>query len=270
MEPKLTHNLTPKATRTSGPYLETNFDQEPKSMNRAYIVIVAFAFVIGVLVTLQITQMTSRNSNTVAAGSSASGATANPEVVTRAAGVGLLTTADPTADPEAFEATNAVLLGLTAPEAPAAPTATAAEIEIADAVLAGRSDAEIARLLSVAAQSGLIDVPENLVTPTGAVDTRSLLFSIVEKATGELHTAPVVDPSDQGEGVEVRVIQQATGEQQFTFYTVSSGDSLAAISLRFYGSTYQYDIIFEANRDVLTSPDRIRVGQRLTIPTLDV
>jgi len=49
-------------------------------------------------------------------------------------------------------------------------------------------------------------------------------------------------------------------------YEVAPGDSLSKIARRFYGDANQYKRIFEANRDQLQDPDRIRVGQRLRIP----
>ena len=49
-------------------------------------------------------------------------------------------------------------------------------------------------------------------------------------------------------------------------YTVEAGDSLAYISLKFYGRPGAYGRIFEANRSVLRSPNEIKIGQRLIIP----
>lgn len=49
-------------------------------------------------------------------------------------------------------------------------------------------------------------------------------------------------------------------------YTVQSGDTLSKISKQFYGDAGQYQRIFEANRDKLSDPDKIQVGQTLTIP----
>lgn len=56
----------------------------------------------------------------------------------------------------------------------------------------------------------------------------------------------------------------AAAEQR---YTVVSGDTLSAISKRFYGDAKKYHKIFEANRDILTDPDHIKPGQSLRIPT---
>ncbi len=49
-------------------------------------------------------------------------------------------------------------------------------------------------------------------------------------------------------------------------YTVRPGDTLGKISQRFYGSTRRYMDIYEANRNVLSSPSRVEVGQVLVIP----
>ncbi|MBP1648300.1 MAG: Peptidoglycan-binding LysM [Bacteroidetes bacterium] len=49
-------------------------------------------------------------------------------------------------------------------------------------------------------------------------------------------------------------------------YTVQSGDSLSKIAKRFYGDAKLYPKIFEANRDQLSDPDKIRVGQSLKLP----
>jgi LysM repeat protein len=49
-------------------------------------------------------------------------------------------------------------------------------------------------------------------------------------------------------------------------YTVQSGDSLSKISKQFYGNANDYMKIYEANRDKLNDPDKIRPGQELVIP----
>lgn len=49
-------------------------------------------------------------------------------------------------------------------------------------------------------------------------------------------------------------------------YTVKAGDTLSKIAKEFYGNANDYNKIFEANKDQLSSPDRINVGQELKIP----
>ena len=49
-------------------------------------------------------------------------------------------------------------------------------------------------------------------------------------------------------------------------YEVVSGDNLTKIAKREYGDAKHWKLIFEANRDILKDPDKIRVGQKLKIP----
>lgn len=49
-------------------------------------------------------------------------------------------------------------------------------------------------------------------------------------------------------------------------YTVKAGDTLTKISKQFYGDPHEYMRIFYANRGELNDPDKIKVGQQLTIP----
>lgn len=53
---------------------------------------------------------------------------------------------------------------------------------------------------------------------------------------------------------------------QSQFHTVVSGDTLWKISKKYYGKGSRYPEIFEANRPMLTHPDKIYVGQVLRIP----
>ncbi|MEO0412058.1 MAG: peptidoglycan-binding protein LysM [Pseudomonadota bacterium] len=54
------------------------------------------------------------------------------------------------------------------------------------------------------------------------------------------------------------------------FYTVVRGDTLGKIAKAHYGNAMKYPVIFEANKPMLTDPDRIYPGQVLRIPPLAV
>jgi nucleoid-associated protein YgaU len=58
-------------------------------------------------------------------------------------------------------------------------------------------------------------------------------------------------------------------EPEATFYTVKSGDTLGAIAKTHYGNAMKYPVIFEANKPMLTDPNKIYPGQVLRIPPLD-
>lgn len=62
---------------------------------------------------------------------------------------------------------------------------------------------------------------------------------------------------------QVKTSAPAAGSQ---FYTVKSGDTLSAISKQVYGNANLYNKIFEANKPMLKSPDKIYPGQVLRIP----
>ena len=50
--------------------------------------------------------------------------------------------------------------------------------------------------------------------------------------------------------------------------TVEPGDSLAAYATAFYGDTLLYRSIYSANRDILSDPNLLELGQVVTIPYL--
>lgn len=50
------------------------------------------------------------------------------------------------------------------------------------------------------------------------------------------------------------------------FHTVAKGDTLSAIAKKYLGNANRYTEIFEANKPMLTHPDKIYPGQVLRIP----
>jgi nucleoid-associated protein YgaU len=58
----------------------------------------------------------------------------------------------------------------------------------------------------------------------------------------------------------------AAGAPAAKTYTVKPGDTLSAIAKEHLGSAGAYMKIFEANKDQLTDPDKIKPGQVLRLP----
>ena len=58
-------------------------------------------------------------------------------------------------------------------------------------------------------------------------------------------------------------------EPEAQFHTVVSGDTLGKIAKNYYGNAMKYPLIFEANKPMLTDPDKIYPGQVLRIPHMD-
>jgi nucleoid-associated protein YgaU len=69
---------------------------------------------------------------------------------------------------------------------------------------------------------------------------------------------PTAAPSDDADADEEAVV----------FYPVEKGDTLSAIAKRLYGDANKYPKIFEANRPMLSHPDKIYPGQVLRVPPL--
>jgi LysM repeat protein len=72
-----------------------------------------------------------------------------------------------------------------------------------------------------------------------------------------------------GGGTQPSQAAQATGTAaggMLQTYTVQAGDTLSKISQEIYGNPGQYMKIFEANKDQLSDPNKIRTGQVLKIP----
>ena len=68
-------------------------------------------------------------------------------------------------------------------------------------------------------------------------------------------------------GASSQAIPQPTpAKASIKTYTVKSGDTLGEIAKRELGSASKYMEIFNANRDQLSDPDKIKPGQVLKIP----
>lgn len=60
----------------------------------------------------------------------------------------------------------------------------------------------------------------------------------------------------------------AANAPEAAFHTVEKGDTLWAVSEKAYGNGAKYQAIFEANKPMLSHPDKIYPGQVLRIPAL--
>ncbi|MBK5260826.1 MAG: LysM peptidoglycan-binding domain-containing protein [Thermoanaerobaculia bacterium] len=58
----------------------------------------------------------------------------------------------------------------------------------------------------------------------------------------------------------------AAAAGQAKMHTVKKGETLTHIAQSYYGKASEYKKIFEANRDKLTDPDKIKEGMTLRIP----
>ena len=57
-----------------------------------------------------------------------------------------------------------------------------------------------------------------------------------------------------------------TTTQQYTTYTVKSGDTMSVLAQKFYGTTRALPKLIELNRDKIADPDWVPVGTKLKVP----
>ncbi|AOY91242.1 peptidoglycan-binding protein LysM [Cupriavidus sp. USMAA2-4] len=109
--------------------------------------------------------------------------------------------------------------------------------------------------LDATALSVQVDGSQGLVTVFGVAPDQATREKII-LCCGNVQG---VDKVDDKMSVNV-----ASAESQW--HTVVKGDTLWAISQEAYGNGAEYNRIFEANRPMLSNPDKIYPGQKLRIP----
>lgn len=103
-----------------------------------------------------------------------------------------------------------------------------------------------------------LDLEEDQVTVYGQCESQADKEKII-LALGNVAGIATVDD-------RISVVVPAP---EATFYEVQSGDSLSKIAKAHYGDPMKYPVIFEANKPMLSDPDKIYPGQVLRIPVLE-
>lgn len=67
-------------------------------------------------------------------------------------------------------------------------------------------------------------------------------------------------------GTDQTLSGNAGTKRAYKVHKVVAGDNLSEISEKYLGTSRRYREIYEANRDILKSPDDVRVGMKLKIP----
>ena len=111
----------------------------------------------------------------------------------------------------------------------------------------GMTGQEIDQLIVQAVEHGTLIIPDTLRTPNGQPDTMAMLATLVDATTPTALTL-------------IRDVGNT--------YVVRPGDSLASIAVKYYGSTDAINDIFWANKDRLSDPDQLRVGQTIFLPLM--
>ena len=140
--------------------------------------------------------------------------------------------------------------------APAAGAAAGANVQAANNAAAD------AILQYVKAQN--LDATGLTVTYDGATATASVYGVAPDQATREKIVLCCGNVAGVSKVNDMMSVDRSAPEAKY--YTVAPGDTLSKISKQFYGDANQYMKIFDANKPMLKSPDRIYPGQKLRIP----
>ena len=125
-----------------------------------------------------------------------------------------------------------------------------------------------------------VEVKGDTAVISGAVKDQSIFEKAVMAVGNTLGISKVeaaelkILPPDSGLKLDANadmnaLIAAATPPSEPKFHTVENGDTLWAVAEKAYGDGSKYNAIFEANRPMLSHPDKIYPGQVLRVPDLD-
>jgi nucleoid-associated protein YgaU len=112
------------------------------------------------------------------------------------------------------------------------------------------------------------DVRGKVVTLTGEAPSREVATTVMQKfdemvaPDNIVNAIKVTAPKPEPEPAPDTETEPPTE----SFHIVVAGDTLGHLAQKYYGKASAYMKIFEANRDILSDPNLIKVGQKLKIP----
>lgn len=98
----------------------------------------------------------------------------------------------------------------------------------------------------------------------GATQTVTVAGTVPDQATREKVVLCCGNVENVKAVNDMLVVTEPQPESQW--HTVVKGDNLSKIAKKFYGDANKYPAIFEANKPMLSHPDKIYPGQMLRIP----
>ena len=115
--------------------------------------------------------------------------------------------------------------------------------------------------------SGLrAEVRGKVITLKGKAESRDAANLAMQKLDQVVKAENIVNAIEVEKAPEPEPAAAPETVVEERVYEVVAGDTLGAISQKYYGKAGEYMKIFEANRDILDNPDLIKVGQKLKIP----
>lgn len=116
--------------------------------------------------------------------------------------------------------------------------------------------------------SSVLELGKNLDVQGGDVQEEGGKLKVKGTAAYELDKDLLWDAIKSIPGWENEVVAdiKVANKEIFGIYTVKAGDTLSKISKKYLDNPNRYSEIFNLNKDILSNPDLIKVGQRLKIP----
>ena len=142
-------------------------------------------------------------------------------------------------------------------EAKAASNEKAAADELKSEETAARKIEGTIKDLQLEVESLKIHIDDDMATVSGKAYDQSTKEKVV-LVIGNTKGIASVDDQMSVEHVE----------PEAQFHTVIKGDTLGKIAKQYYGNAMKYPLLFDANKPMLTDPDKIYPGQVLRIPSL--
>lgn len=119
--------------------------------------------------------------------------------------------------------------------------------------------------MGLAVQNLKIEVAEDVATVSGTAPdqhTREKAILAVGNTNG------IVRVDDRMTVTPPKATPAEPPKPPAIYYTVVSGDTLSGIAKKHYGAASKYPVIFEANKPMLSDPNKIYPGQVLRIPQM--
>jgi len=131
-------------------------------------------------------------------------------------------------------------------------------------------------------QGFLFGTPSPSEKKTQLKDTRTISVLEVELGSHQVSNTKSQTPAVQAqepvtnetmveeemEEIEEQEPQQNI-EKKYNYYKIQKNDTLQKISQKFYGTTKKWHKLYQENKDVLASPDKVYPGKTIKIPVLE-
>ena len=110
-------------------------------------------------------------------------------------------------------------------------------------------------------------------------DTRTISVVDIEFGPRRIEKSKEEEPTIDAAGdqvlplakknTKVSIKSKPIRKKEIQYYMVQENDTLQKISYKFYGTTRKWNFLYEINKDVLKSPDRLYLGVEIKIPPLE-